>query len=156
VTTRVRAVEPYPSQALRAGFPGLTDLICRPVQEVPDALFESLQAPDILFIDSTHTSKAGSDVNHLVLRILPRLQPGTLVHFHDIHLPWDYHPALVKEHKRFWTEQYLLLAFLLFNDAFRIVWASGYLGHFEQDRLNRAFPFVPAAMGSSLWLRKIS
>lgn len=152
--TRVRVIEPYPSAVLTRGFPGLSALLPRRLQEVDPAEFEALASGDILFVDSTHVCKIDSDVNHLVLRILPRLAPGVLVHFHDIHLPRDYGKGLVLRHKRFWSEQYLLLAFLLFNKAFHVVWGSRYMGHSAADALRAAFPFAPKLMGSSLWIKK--
>lgn len=153
-TTQVRAIEPFPSPALKRGFPGLTALISKRLQDVDLDLFDSLEPNDILFVDSTHTSKIDSDVNHLILRILPRLRPGVLIHFHDIHLPWDYGQGYTRNHKRFWNEQYLLLAFLLFNKAFHVVWGSCYMGHFAAEALRAAFPFAPKLMGSSLWIKK--
>lgn len=154
-STRVRVIEPFPSDVLRQGFPGLDTLVVRRLQDVAPEEFTSLEANDILFIDSTHVSKIDSDVNHLVLRILPRLSPGVFIHFHDVYLPWDYKESLLRERKRFWNEQYLVLAFLLFNDAFRVVWASHYLAEQVEDRVRRAFPFLPRYDGTSLWLQRV-
>jgi hypothetical protein len=60
------------------------------VQEVPLELFDSLGAGDVLFVDSSHISKMGSDVNHIFFEILPRLRAGVWVHFHDIFWPFDW------------------------------------------------------------------
>jgi hypothetical protein len=98
--TSVWAIEPFPREALRQGFPGLERLIASRLQEVDPAVFEALDANDVLFIDSTHVSRMDSDVNHLLLRIVPRLRRGVLVHIHDIHLPWEYDHATVIGRKR--------------------------------------------------------
>jgi hypothetical protein len=154
-TTRVRCIEPYPMDVLIRGFPGLEQLIQRPVQDVPESEFSALKPGDVLFVDSTHVSKIGSDVNHIVLRILPNLRPGVLVHFHDVFLPWEYPKSWVKDLRLFWNEQYLLLAFLLFNEAFEIVIAGHYLGSRYPDLLHSLFPAVPAgSSGASFWLRR--
>lgn len=153
-TTRVWCIDPYPPELLRRDIPELERLIVQPVQEVPLSEFEGLSANDILFIDSTHIGKIGSDVNHIVLNILPRLRSGVLVHFHDIFLPWDYPEPWVVEKKLFWNEQYLVLAFLLFNDEFEILLANQYLAREYPEQFRRAFPFSPVVGGGSFWLRR--
>ena len=80
-------VEPYPDllhQLLRDGDRERVTIEPQPVQDVDLAVFDRLQAGDVLVIDSTHVVKAGSDVNHLFFRVLPRLAPGVWVHVHDI------------------------------------------------------------------------
>ena len=69
-------VEPSPIAVLRAGFPGLTRLIQRPVQQIPLEFFDRLEDGDILFLDSSHVVSVGSDVLYEYLEILPRLHPG--------------------------------------------------------------------------------
>ena len=59
------------------------DIIAAPVQEVPLEKLTSLEDGDVLFIDSTHVAKAGSDVRWLYLHVLPRLASGVVVHIHD-------------------------------------------------------------------------
>src|SRR5688572_32984370 len=114
------AVEPYPAPEIRAGFPGLTRLLDRRVQDVPLETFEQLQAGDVLFIDSSHVLAIGSDVQFEFLEIIPRLKPGVLVHVHDVFLPAEYPKRWVVD-GRFWDEQYLLQAFLAFNDSFEVL-----------------------------------
>ena len=108
------AIEPYPLEFLD-GLDGLTKLIVQPVQEVPLALFEDLGEGDVLFIDSSHVLKIGSDVQYLFLEVLPRLPKGVIVHVHDIFLPWEYPQEWVMREERFWNEAYLLQAFLTDN-----------------------------------------
>lgn len=71
-------IDPYPSEIVRTGFPGLSSLHLReiPVQDVPLDLFLELGAQDVLFIDSSHVAKTGSDVQFLTARVLPSLQRG--------------------------------------------------------------------------------
>jgi hypothetical protein len=51
--------------------------------------FAALGENDILFIDSTHVAKVGSDVNYLFFEVLPNLNPGVLIHIHDIFYPFE-------------------------------------------------------------------
>jgi hypothetical protein len=81
------------------------------VQELPLSFFDQLEAGDILFIDSTHSVKTGSDAVFLCVEVLPRLKPGVLIHFHDIYLPFVY-PRDVLMHYFDWQETALLLALM--------------------------------------------
>ena len=123
------------------------------LQEVDETLFDELGPNDILFIDSSHVSKVGSDVNGLLFNVLPRLAPGVYVHFHDVFYPFEYPPAWILYHRRAWTETYLLRAFLQFNDAFEIVLFSDYLATFHQEAAQRSFPSMLTSRPGSLWLR---
>jgi len=82
---------------------------------------------DILFIDSSHVLKIGSDVQYEYLEILPRLAPGVLVHLHDIFLPMEYPKNWILTDHYFWNEQYLLQAFLIHNVAMKVLWAGSYM-----------------------------
>jgi hypothetical protein len=151
------AIEPYPNEALRAGFPGLTRLIAKPLQEVPLSEFEKLGPNDILFIDSSHILKIGSDVQREILEIIPRVAKGVLVHFHDIFLPMEYPRNWVEEMNRYFTEQYLLQAFLAFNDSFEILLAPGYLHAHHPKAMEAAFESYHRAQTwapSSFWIRR--
>lgn len=149
-------IEPYPDAVLRA-HPGITQLIPSPVQAVERSLFERLGANDILFIDSTHTVKIGSDVNLLVLEVLPRLQPGVIVHFHDIFLPRDYPRPWILEARMFSNEQYLLQAFLNGNAQFEVLFSSAYLTLRHRAAVESRFGRYPRwNEGCSLWLRRKS
>ena len=97
------------------------------VQAVSPAVFKQLERNDILFIDSSHVSKAGSDVNFLYLQILPILNEGVIVHFHDIYYPFEYTKEYLLEMKLVWNEVYSLHNFMLFNSRFEILFFSDYL-----------------------------
>jgi len=147
-------VEPYPQEFLKQGFPGLHSLIEKRVEDVELDFLSQLGPGDILFIDSSHTVKIGGDVNYLFLEVLPRLKPGVIVHVHDIFLPFDYRRDWVMEEFRFWTEQYLLQAFLVFNSEFEVLMANSYLSHCHEEDLKAAFPSLPSWGGGSFWMRR--
>ena len=136
----ITCIEPFPREFLRKGFPGLRSLIEKKVQDIDLNFFSQLESGDILFIDSSHTVKIGGDVNYLFLEVLPRLKPGVIVHVHDIFLPFDYRRDWVLDEFRFWTEQYLLQAFLTFNSEFEVLMANRYLAHRYLEDLKAAFP----------------
>ena len=152
--TQLICVEPYPNDVLKAGFPGLTRLIAEPVQSIGLDQFERLGENDILFIDSSHVATIGSDVNYLFLEVLPRLRPGVIVHVHDIFLPREYRRDWVMEEFRFWNEQYLLQAFLIFNAGFEVLFANSYLGLHHANDMRATFPHSPWWGGGSFWMRR--
>lgn len=120
IETEVTCIDPYPTEFLRGcAEQGRIQLIPRRFQEVGVEICSGLGEGSLLFIDSTHTVKPGSEVNLIVLEALPRLQTGCRVHFHDIDFPYDYHPRL-NETLFFWGESTLLHAFLTCNSRFRI------------------------------------
>jgi hypothetical protein len=147
-------IEPFPREFLRQRFPGLHSLIEKKVEDVDLEFFSQLGPGDILFIDSSHTVKIGGDVNYLFLEVLPRLKPGVIVHVHDIFLPFDYRRDWVMDEFRFWTEQYLLQAFLTFNSEFEVLMANSYLGHYHKEDLKTTFPNSPWWGGGSFWMRR--
>jgi methyltransferase family protein len=162
--SRLICIEPFPREFLREGFPGLQSLIEKKVQDMDVEFFSQLESGDILFIDSSHTVKIGGDVNFLFLEVLPRLKPGVIVHIHDIFLPFDYRRDWVIDDFRFWSEQYLLQAFLTFNSEFEVLMANRYLAQRYLEDLKAAFPSLahlkaarPNSVewgGGSFWIRR--
>jgi hypothetical protein len=152
------AIEPYPRSFLRDPLPFPVQLIENLVQEVPMETFTSLVENDILFIDSSHVCKIGSDVQFEFLEILPRLAPGVLVHVHDIFMPLEYPKKWVKEWHRFWNEQYILQAFLSGNHDFEIIWAGAWMQHHHPDLVEKAFPSFSSKRNqlASFWFRRRS
>ncbi len=153
-TTSLKTIEPYPMAHLQHGFPGLTQLFEQDVQSLAPEFFDELEANDVLFIDSSHVVKTGGDVNYLFLEILPRLAPGTLVHVHDINFPSDYPKKWVVGDLRFWTEQYLLQAFLSYNSEFNTVLCNSYLATYHPSQLRSTFPTLQSLKGGSFWMRR--
>jgi len=147
-------IDPFPGDVLRKGFPGMRSLIEKKIQDIDLEFFSQLGSGDVLFIDSSHTVKIGGDVNYLFLEVLPRLRPGVIVHVHDIFLPFEYRRDWVLEEFRFWTEQYILQAFLTFNSQFEVLLANSYLNHYHQQELKAAFPGLSSWAGGSFWMRR--
>ena len=127
--------------------------INKPVQEVSFAAFETLEANDILFIDSSHVGKIGSDVSYLLFNVLPRLKSGVIVHVHDINWPFEY-PKAFYDLGRAWNEVHLLRAFLMYNSAFRVVFWGGYAAHRFGDYLHQHLPRFMAQVPASIWLQR--
>lgn len=151
-------IEPFPDllhSLLHDGDAARVTILDRRVQDVDIAVFEQLESGDILFVDSSHVAKVGSDVNHIYLEILPRLASGVYVHVHDVGYPFEYPKEWVYQ-GRAWNEVYLLRAFLLFNAAFVIELFNSYLGQFHRDALVHYLPIADRNPGTSIWLRRIA
>lgn len=150
--TELVSVDPSPRREVAAA----ADRVLRQrLQEIDArALVDDLEDGDVLFIDSSHTIEAGSDVVVLLLRILPALRPGVLIHLHDIFLPFEYPRKWLVEWRWKWNEQYLVQALLQDSTAYEVLWPGHYLqrtlpgfaSHFRAEVLGT---------GSSLWLRKV-
>ncbi|MFQ5647371.1 MAG: class I SAM-dependent methyltransferase, partial [bacterium] len=129
------------------------------VESLPLSTFENLEKNDILFIDSSHIVRTGGDVLFEYLELLPTLKSGVLVHVHDIFLPFEYKREWVVERKFFWTEQYLLQAFLAFNADFEVFLSLNYLANRHRNELEKACP-VFSRLGErspapgSFWIRR--
>lgn len=148
-------IEPFPREFLKAGVDGVTELIETEVQHVDLAVFDALSSGDVLFIDSSHVSKTGSDVNFLFFEVVPRLRPGVFVHVHDIFLPFDYPKDWVLEENRSWNEQYLLRALLMDSSRLEVVFGCSYAFFAHKDLVIRALnlPGKVGFGGGSIWLR---
>lgn len=129
-------------------------LIMHEVQTVPLDIFQELEKGDILFVDSSHVSKTGSDLNHILFNIVPKLRPGVMIHFHDIFFPFEYPKEWVLGGRN-WNENYLLKAFLMYNDKFRIRLFSDFIFRHHPEAY-REMPLAFNVRGSSLWLEKQS
>src|SRR5262245_14328155 len=151
-------VDPYPQflrWLLRDDDLGRIEILDRGLQGITLDLFRTLESNDILFIDSTHVAKVGSDVNYIFAEILPTLRPGVYVHFHDIFYPFEYPKEWIYDGHA-WNEAYLLRAFLTFNRAYEIVLFNTFLEHFHRDRFLRKMPLCLENEGGSIWLRRIA
>lgn len=148
-------IDPFPPELLRkSSIPALRSLIETKVEDVDVEFFSQLESGDILFIDSSHTVKIGGDVNYLFLEVLPRLNPGVIVHVHDVFFPFEYGRHWVLDEFRFWTEQYLLQAFLTFNSEFEVLLANYYLSYYHKEHLRAVFPDLRGWIGGSFWMRR--
>ena len=151
------AIEPYPNKVLQDGFLNLSNLIKEPVQNIPLSIFKELSENDILFIDSSHVLKIGGDVQYEYNEILPRLNKGVLIHIHDIFLPFEYPKKWICQDHRFWTEQYLLQAFLTYNSAFKVIWAGHYMHWKHPEFLEKSFRTYrrEKTRPGSFWMKKV-
>lgn len=130
-------------------------LIKSRVQDVDPGEFAKLQEGDILFVDSSHVAKIGSDVNHLFFKVLPAVARGVHVHFHDIFLPYEYRRDWIKEKMLFWNEQYLLRAFLMGNAEWDVTLPVCRLSRTSPDLLQKACPSPTGTVtGGSFWMRR--
>jgi predicted O-methyltransferase YrrM len=143
-------IEPFPSAVLReaAG----TRLMARPCQEVPLSVFQELREGDLLFIDSSHSVKIGSEVPRLYLEIIPSLRPGVFVHIHDIFLPYLYPPDLLTWPFWAWQETVLLAALLTHNPKLEVQFCLSALHHAKAAELRQVLPdYQPRAMDAGLF-----
>lgn len=150
-------VEPFPERLLARmtdADRARTRLLRRRLQDVPVDEFERLEAGDVLFVDSSHVAKTGSDVLHALFVVLPRLAPGVWVHFHDVFADFEY-PREWVEQGRSWNESYLLRAFLMHNREWRIELHAATLAECAAETLLPLMPNVGADVGGSLWLRRV-
>jgi len=154
----VTCIEPYPRRFLRNRIEGLSRLIEDKVQNVPIEEFAALEAGDILFVDSSHVAKTGSDVNRIVFDALPALAPGVHIHIHDIFLPHDYPQSWAVDQNRNWNEQYLVQALLMYTTGFRVEFGCAYAFHTFPELVIKALahPKGRSYGGGSLWLTKIA
>jgi hypothetical protein len=155
---QVTFVEPYPDRLhslLSEDDRKKVKILTCSVQDVPLEIFEQLGENDILFIDSSHVAKIGSDIAFIFLRILPRLKKGVIVHFHDIFFPNSYPLNWVLE-GRAWNESLFLRAFLACNSQFAMLAFNSFAGCSFPEIFSRAFPDFLANTGGSIWLKKIA
>jgi methyltransferase family protein len=128
------------------------------LQETGRDITGMLSEGDLLFVDSSHVFKFGSDVKFLFEFVYPCLDVGVILHIHDIFTPFDYPVDWMTKEKRFWNEQYFLESFLSYNKNFRIEAAVHSLARDGAvDRLlsNRNLgPDVVRREGTSLYLRR--
>lgn len=123
-------------------------------------LFKELEQNDILFIDSSHVCRIGGDVNFEILEILPSLKKGVLVHFHDIDLPYEYSKvyATNPSFRMFWTESYLLQAFLSMNNNYKVILPMRYVQTRYKKEFNDVFLHgknVDFWSSGSFWIQRI-
>lgn len=149
-------IEPYSQlllSLLKEGDLDRIEVISKKLQDVPLSQFSALSAGDILFIDSTHVSKVNSDVNYIFFEILPYLNQGVYIHFHDIFYPFEYPKKFIYSGVA-WNEDYMLRAFLQYNNAFKIIFFNNFLFRFHEKKFREGMPLMKKR-GSSCWIKKI-
>ena len=124
-----------------------------PVQRVGLERFGELGEGDVLFIDSSHVVRIGSDVSYLVFEVLPSLARGVIVGIHDILWPFEY-PREWLRRGYAWNEAYLLRSFLQYNDTFEVLYYNDYFAKKFGDEVHQHMPLIERDPGGTLWLRK--
>jgi predicted O-methyltransferase YrrM len=150
-------IEPNPQRLLslvKGADRDKCSIITAPLHDVGTDLFKGLSHSDILFVDSSHVAKVHSDVNLILFEILPILEEGVTIHFHDVFYPFEYPKEWVYQGKAF-NEAYLLRAFLQYNKIFQIQFFNSFLTYFYRDRFLSEMPLCLKNTGASIWLRKL-
>ena len=156
IDSQITFIEPYPElllKLIRTEDRSRHQIKGEFIQDVSLDTFTSLEPNDILFIDTSHVSKVGSDVNFIFFEILPILNKGVIVHFHDVFYPFEYPKNWIFD-GMFWNEAYLLRAFLMFNRDFEILMFNSYLNYAFPNDIKTYFPLSMEDPGGSLWLRR--
>ena len=150
------AIEPYPPDYLNPLPAGVNRLLPVSAQTVSLDEFLALKPGDILFIDSSHVVAIGSDVVYLFLEVLPRLAPGVIVHAHDIFIPFNYPQSWVCQSRFLWNEQYLLQAFLVYNQVFEVLLPTYAVFRRHTEEFKRHIPSCARheRQPSSFWMRR--
>lgn len=149
-------IEPYPDRLkslLRKEDYSSVNILEKKIQDVDLSIFDSLSANDILFLDTSHIVKTGSDVNFWLFNILPRLKSGVIIHIHDIFWPFEYPREWIQQQKCY-TELYLIRAFLMNNAAYEIKLFNHFIQYSKQDRITSTLPILNSSNGGSLWIQK--
>jgi Methyltransferase domain len=151
VDSRITCIEPHPIDMIKNldESSDNVELIARPIQEVPLEYFTQLRANDIVFIDTNHVVRSGSEVNYIVLEILPIIPKGVLVHFHDIYLPYDYDRDVLRNfiHP---NETALVAAFLACNTRYKILFALSMLHYERRQEMQSVLPgTIPSPTGEA-------
>ncbi|MFI5156578.1 MAG: class I SAM-dependent methyltransferase [Chitinophagales bacterium] len=152
-------IEPYPQRLfnlLSETDKERVSIKVQRLQSVDLSDFKMLRENDILFVDSTHVAKTGSDLLYLFFEILPALQSGVYIHFHDIFDNFEYQPWHFKEYSGFaWNEAYFLRSFLMYNTKFEIVLYSSYLESRYKEEIRNMMPDYPFSTGAQFWMKKL-
>jgi hypothetical protein len=135
-------IEPFRPAYLSNPPKEVSDFIEKPLQDIDLSFFSTLEAGDILFIDSSHVVKYGSDTVYELLELLSSLADGVLVHFHDIFLPYDYPTDWLQKGRFFWSEQYMLNALLNGQEKFRTIFPLHQIYRQRREELEKIFPLL--------------
>ena len=159
LSVEITCIEPYPGRLKSLLLPrdrATISLREEPVQDVPKSVFSELQAGDILFIDSTHVLKTGSDVHFELFNILPIIKPGVIVHIHDCPYPFEYPEKWITHWNHSWNEVYAIRAFLTNNSHCEVFfWPSMLKQQATSFVRASSFPDYLRVAACSIWLKAI-
>lgn len=156
ISCRVTLIEPYPAvlnSRINLTEEKYVELMQQKVQDVDLALFDELKSGDILFIDSSHVAKTGSDVIYELFQIVPRLQSGVFVHLHDIFDGFEYPESWVLGDNRSWNEAYLLRALLTGSSFLEVYFFNDYFRANASDLVEESLSLFKRNPGGSVWLK---
>lgn len=148
--SQLTCIEPFPMPAFKRlkGIRHITDRC----QSVPTAVFSELGTGDMLFIDSSHSVKTGSDVVRIYLEIIPSLPPGVTIHIHDIYLPYLYSRDTLT-HCWGWQETVLLTSLLTNNNRLSVLTCLSALHYDRTQQLQSLLgDYVPQSNDEGLQL----
>jgi predicted O-methyltransferase YrrM len=149
-------IEPYPRRELLRALPSDWALHQSILQRAPLEVFDELDEGDVCFYDGSHVARVASDVVWFFFEVVPRLRPGVLIHVHDVFWPADYPDQWVFERAQTWNEQYLLQAFLMYNDRFApLLCVSALMDAFRAEVTGMLEGLPAARGGGSVWLRRL-
>jgi predicted O-methyltransferase YrrM len=158
-------IDPDLSRIRRLSPPKSAQMMAAEVQSLPPETFDVLDAGDLLFIDSSHVLKTGSDVHYEYLHILPRLKPGVIVHIHDVPFPFEYPDRWTLRENRSWNEAYLVDMLLTHGRTFEIVFFNDAFLTLRDPALRKPgdmfdrFASFPTrafhSINASIWLRRL-
>jgi len=149
-------IDPHPERLHGLLLPHDKDtsqILTVPVQRLQLEHFQELRESDILFVDSSHVVRIGSDVSYLVFEVLPSLAAGVIVQFHDVLWPFQY-PRDWVHRGCAWNEAYFLRSFLQYNDTFEILFFNDYFAKKFGRDVKEHMPLMLRNPGGGLWLRK--
>ena len=150
---RITIIEPYPKEFLR-GLESVESIIETFAQDIPVADFVKLvESAQIWFIDSTHTVKIGSDCLYIYLKVMPEISKDIIVHTHDVCLPFGMPPEKALEKHIYWTEQYLLYAYMVDNPKIEVLFGSTYAERVIPKTLENMMLSQYIGAGGSLWYK---
>jgi len=159
--TKCTFIDPYPQllQKLAGPLDARHRIIGERIQSLDPAIVTDLGENDVLFIDSSHVVKTGSDVHFEMTELLPRLRRGVIVHFHDVFYPFEYHKKWVLDDNKSWNEAYYLQAFLMYNGAFKTIFLNHYFAETYAPVMLQSLPVsivdrIRLNPGGGLWLKR--
>jgi hypothetical protein len=156
---QITCVEPSPNRLrslLKPDDRYRLNVIEKPVQEVPIQNFvKNLTKNDVLFIDSTHVLKTGSDVHYEIFDLMPAVQPGVVIHVHDCPYPFEYPQEWIEKNYS-WNEVYAIRAFLMYNSNFKILFWGSFFHAKNPEKVGLEGGRFKMNPGTSLWLARVS
>ena len=156
ISTKHICIDPYKSEVFNAVINEYKNSLTFLEKKVQDVTLETFYECDFLFIDSSHVVKTDSDVLYAFLEIIPKLGQGTVIHFHDIMIPYAYYLDWHKDGNQYWNESYFLHAFLMFNNTWKTIFSSRYFQQEKYSTLKSLVPFLtPQHRNTSYYIQKV-